>query len=47
MDTDVPEEHAASVIRAEGCRVRKWLRFVGDLQGKWSPRPRGKWDSVV
>jgi hypothetical protein len=43
MDTDVSEQHAASIIRP----VSVWLAYVGMLQGKCYSDPlRGKGDEV-
>jgi hypothetical protein len=35
MDTDVSEEHAATIFRVEACRVRNQLAFSGSLQARW------------
>lgn len=38
MDASVSEEHIASIFRVEVCRVRNWLLFIGQLQGRQSLR---------
>jgi hypothetical protein len=38
VDTDISEKHAASIFRAEECRVSNWL----DYTGRWSLGPLGE-----
>jgi hypothetical protein len=46
MDTNVSEEHAASIYRAKMCRVRNQMDYMTRLHGGWSLRSTGRGNEI-
>jgi hypothetical protein len=40
VDTDISEEHAASIFQVEVCRFRNRLGYIGRLERRWSSDPK-------